>query len=192
MLKCVLQYFDTFLFGTFWEFNSFHFSHYISYSSLHYNVTNIPLTLHMRVSSLKLYVYCITLYLSGQCFVPHNHILHRRCNIGTTAHLLLTKYPSYEFLEWFGKLINLLGFLQFHMVVIMIWNGLFGSIHTIWIWNSKTLLLLFYEFIFHHTSPIILLLFSCHLCCIYFSSFSNLITYPPPLHFASCWDVVNV
>ena len=179
MLKCVLQYFDTFLFGTFWEFNSFHFSHYISYSSLHYNVTNIPLTLHIRVSSLKFYVYRITFSLSGHCFVPHNQLLHRRCSVDTTDHLLLTKYSISGFQEWFVKLFHLLVFLQFHAIFIMIWSELFGSLYTIWTSNSKTLLLFFHEFIFPHPSPIFLVLFSCHLCCLYFSFFFQFNDLPP-------------
>ena len=178
MLKCVLQYFETFCLKLSENFNSFHFSHAISNTSLHSNITDFPLTYHISWSSTELYVHCITLFISGQCFVPHNQLLHCNCNIGTDAHLFFTKYLRSEFQEWFGKLLYPLEFLQFHMIAILIWNEWFGWIHTIWIWNRKTLLLSFHGFIFPHTSPIILLLCSCHLCCIDFSFFIYL---PTPL-----------
>ena len=179
MLKCVLQYFDTFLFETFWEFNSFHFIHTICYTSLHSNITNFPLNYHIRMSSLEFYVHHTTFSISGKCFVPHNQILYCRCNIGTNSHLLFTTSPSSEFQECFGKVIYPLQFLQFHTIVILIWDELFGWLQTIWIWNSKTLLLSFHDFILPHPSPIILLIWSCHLLCLDFSFFSNLMTYSP-------------
>ena len=98
MLKCVLQYFDTFCLKFPKNFNLFHFSHTISYTSLRYNITNLPLTCHTRVSGLELYVKCINLSISGKWFVTHNQILHRSCNIGTAVHLS-------KFQKCFGKLL---------------------------------------------------------------------------------------
>ena len=102
--------------------------------------------------------------------------LHYSCNIGTADHLLFTKYLSSEFQECFGKVLYPLEFLQFHSIVIRIWNEWLGWLHTIWIFNINTSLLLFHDFIFPHTSLIIWLLFSCHLCCPYFSLFFSIIT----------------
>ena len=141
--------------------------------------------------SLELYVHHINFSICGQCFVTHNQILYCSCNIGTASHLLFTKLLSSELQECFGKVLYHLGFLQFHLIVILIWNKLFGWLHTIWIWNSKTLLLSLNEFIFLHISPINLLLCLCLIFCIYFSfsfKFNDLL---PPLHVASCWDIVS-
>ena len=122
MLKCVLQYFDTFCWKLSDVFNSFNFSHTVSYTSLKPNITNFPLTHHIRVSSIELYVHCITLFISGKYFVPHNQILHYSCNIGRAFHLPFTKSPNSEFQECFGKVLYPIDFLQFHPIVILIWN----------------------------------------------------------------------
>ena len=45
--------------------------------------------------------------------------------------------------------------------------------------EQQDLVVIFHEFIFPHPSPIILLLFSCHLLCLDFSFFFTLITYLP-------------
>ena len=65
-LKCLIQYFDTFCLKLSENFNSFHFSHTINYTSLHSNITDFPLTYHIRVSCLELYVHRITFSISGQ------------------------------------------------------------------------------------------------------------------------------
>ena len=179
MLKYALQYFDTFCLKLSDNFNQFQFIHTISYTYLHSNITDFPLAYHIRVSSLELYVHRITFSISWQCFVPHNQLLLWSCNIGTAAHLLFTKYPSPDFQEWFGKILYPLKFLHLHPIFILIYSEWFGWLNTIWIWNRKTLLLPFHDFIFPHPSPIILLIWSCHLCCIYFPLFFNIITYYP-------------
>ena len=179
MLKFVQQYFDTFLFETLWEFNSFQFNYTISYTYLKSNITYLPLTYHIRMSSLEFYVHHTTFSISGKCFVPHNQILCCRCNIGTNSHLLFTTSPSSKFQECFGKVIYPLQFLQFHTIVILIMNEWFVWIHTILIWNRKTLLFSFHDFILPHPSPIILLILLCHLFCLDFSLFFNPITYLP-------------
>ena len=63
---------------------------------------------------------------------------------------------------------------------------MFGWIHTIWVWNGKTLLLSFHDFIFPHPSPIILLLRLCHLDRDLFLQSNNLLS---PLHVEFCWDI---
>ena len=131
------------------------------------------------MSSLEFYVHRITFSISGQWFVTHNQILHWSCNIGTAAHLLFTKPPSSELNVYFGKVLYPLEFLQFHPIFIIICNEWFGWLHTIWIWNSNTLLLSFHDFIWPHPSPIILLICSWHLWCLDFSFFSNLMNYSP-------------
>ena len=141
MLKFVIQYFETFCLKFPKNFNSFNFSHTISYTSLHSNITDLPLTYHIRVSSLESYGHHTNFSMSGQCFVTHNQLLLWSCNIGTAACFLFNKAPISEFQEFFGKLLYPLEFLQFHPIVILIWNEWFGWIQTIWIWNSKTLLL---------------------------------------------------
>ena len=153
------------------NFNSFHFSHIISYTSLHSSITKLSLTYYIRVSSIELYVHHITLSISGQCFVPHNQLIHCRCNIGTAAHLLFNKSPRSDFQECIDKVLYPFEFLQLHLIVILIWNELFGWLHTIWIWNSNTLLLSFYDFLLIYPSPIILLICLCHLCYPYFYFF---------------------
>ena len=47
------------------NFNSFHFSHTICYTSLHSNITDLPLTYHIRESSLEFYVQLFSFYVSG-------------------------------------------------------------------------------------------------------------------------------
>ena len=131
MLKCVLQYLTLFCLKLSGVFNSFHFSHNISYTSLHYNITNFPLTYHIGVPILGLYVQHITFSIIGQSFVPHNQLIRFSCNIGTADHLLFTKSPSSEFQECFRKVLYPLEFIQFHTIVILIWNELFGWLHTI-------------------------------------------------------------
>ena len=121
MLKSVLQYFDFFL-KLSENLNSFQFRHTISYNYLYSNITNLTLTYHIMVSSIEFYVHHINLCISGQCFVTHNNLLHYRSNIGTSAHLLFTKTLISEFQDCFGKLLYPLDFLQFHPVVILIWN----------------------------------------------------------------------
>ena len=131
MLKCVLQYFDTFCLKSSENFNWFHFSHTIRYTSLHFNITNLPLTYHIRVSSIEFYGHRITLSISGKCFVPHNQIILCSFNIGTASHLLSPKSPRSDLQEWFDKVLYNLEFIQFHPIVILIWNAWFGWIHTI-------------------------------------------------------------
>ena len=123
--------------------------------------------------------------------MPHNQLLHCICNIGTADNLLFTKYLISELQECFVKVIYPLEFLQFHQIAIPTWNEQSGWIHTIWIWNSKTLLLLFHEFIFPHTSPIIWLICSCQLFCLYFPFFFQSNDLLPPLHVASYWVIVR-
>ena len=113
------------------NFNSFHFSHTISYTSLYSNITNLPLTYHIRVYSLELYVHSITFSISGQCFVTHNHLLHCICNNDTADHLLFTKSPISEFQDCFGIVLYALDFFQFNPIFIPIWNELFGWLQTI-------------------------------------------------------------
>ena len=163
------------------HFNSFHFIHTISYTSLHSNITYLLLTYHIMVSSLELYLHLITFSISRKYFVPHNQILQWNYNIGTADHLLFTKSPSSEFQDWFCKVLYPLEFLQVHTIGILIWNEWFGWIHTIWICNSMTSLLLFYGCIFPHTSPMIWMLCPCHLCCLDFSLFFQSNDLLPPL-----------
>ena len=139
--------------------------------------------------SLELYIQHITFFVSGHWFVPHNKLIHRIYNIGTATHLLLTKAPSSEFQECFGKVILPLNFIQLHPIVILLWNEWFFWIQTIWVWNVKNSLFLFFGFILPHTYPIIWLIWLCHLCYLGIASFlqSNYIL--TPLHVAFYWDI---
>ena len=190
MLKCVLQYFDTFCFKLSENFNSFHIRDIISDTALYSNSTDLPLTYHIRVPRIDFYVHRITSYVSGQWFDPHNELLRCSCYIGTDAHLLFTKAPISEFQDCLGKLLYPLDFFQFHPIVILVLNEWFGWLHTIWVWNGKISLLSFCDFIFPHPYPIILLLCLCHLWCLdfYFFFHSNDLIYP--LHVAFCWDIL--
>ena len=109
--------------------------------------------------------------------MPHNQILRCSCNIGTDAHLLFNKVPKSEFQECFGKVLYTLYFIQVHMIVMNIWNEWFGWIHSILIWNNKTSFLSFHDCIFPHPSPMIWLLYLCHLFCLDFTLFFNLMNY---------------
>ena len=122
--------------------------------------------------------------------MPHNGLLQYICNIGTDARLLFTKSPSSEFQYLFCVLYTI-EFIQFHIIVITIWNEWFGWIHTIWVWYGKTSLLLFCDFIFPHPSPIIWILYSFHLCCIEFYLFLQSNDLLPPLHVESCWYIIR-
>ena len=64
-------------------FISLHIGNNISYTSPDAYSTTCPLTYHIRVPSIELYVHFITLYISGQLFVTGNDILRCRCNIDT-------------------------------------------------------------------------------------------------------------
>ena len=108
-----------------------HISDTIGYTSLHSDSTTFPLNYHIRGNSLEFYVHRITFYVSCQCFVPQNYLLHPNCNIGTYAHLLLTKSPSSELQEFLGKLIFPIEFLQYHLIVILVWNEWFCWLHII-------------------------------------------------------------
>ena len=134
---------------------------------MHSDRTDSPLTYHIRGTSLELYIHRTTLNVSVQCFVSQNEIIHPICNIWTYSPLLLAKAQISELQECLGKFIPPLEFISFYTIVILVWNEWFGWIHTIWIWNGYTslllLLLLFCGFIFPCTSQIIWLLRSCHI-----------------------------
>ena len=118
--------------------------------------------------------------------MPHNELLHPICNIGIDAHLLFTKSPSSKLQECLGKVFFPLGFLQFHSIVILVWDELFGWIHTIWVGNDKTSLWLFRKFISPHTYSIIWLLRLCHIDRALFTRSIGLL---PPIHVAFCWNI---
>ena len=111
--------------------------------------------------------------------MPHNELLQPSCNIGTDAHLLFTKSPSSKLQELLGKIFFPLEFLQFHPIVILVYNEWFGWIHNIWVWNENTSVLSFCGFIFPHPSPIIWILRSYHLDSALFLQYNDLL---PPLH----------
>ena len=84
-----------------------------------------------------------------------------------------------------------ISFLQFHPIVISIWNEWFGWLHSIQIWNSKTLLLLFHDLIFPRTSQIIECYALVNFSVLVLSPFlsNELLTL---LHVASCWyNIIN-
>ena len=119
MLKCVLQYFDPFYPSG--SFMSLYISNTIGYTSLHSDSTVIPLTYHIRVPSLDLYVHLITLYISVHCFVPHTHILHPSCNIDTDDHLLFIKPPSSKLHKCLGKVISLFSLFSCIRLLYLSW-----------------------------------------------------------------------
>ena len=110
----------------------------ISYTSLHFNRTYSPLTYHISVSSLELYLHNIIFSVSLHLFVPRNYLIYRSYNIGAAAHRLLIKSLGSEFLDCLIKVIFTLWFLQFCLIVILVWNLNKSQIHTIWVWNYKT------------------------------------------------------
>ena len=123
------MYYSTF-FIIFLSLREFYF---ITYSRhhwlhlLHSNIITFPITHHVRVPSLELYVHRITFSVSGHCFVPHNELLLCSFNIGTATHLHFTKPPISDFQEYLGKLIFPLEFIQFHLILYLSGiNGLDG------------------------------------------------------------------
>ena len=118
--------------------------------------------------------------------MSQNDLIYPSCNIFTYAHLLFIKSPRYKLQELLGKLLSPLEFIQLHMIVIIVWNEWFEFIFNIYIWNVKTLLLLFQDFILPHPSPIILLLCLCHIYHDFFLQYNYLI---PLLHVAFSWDI---
>ena len=113
--------------------------------------------------------------------MPYNEILHPTCNIGTYDHIVFTKSLRSYLQEFLGKLLFPLEFLLLYPIFILVCNEWFGWIYTIWVCNSKASLLLFHDFIFPHTSPIIWLLCSCHLDHTFFIQYNELL---PLLHVA--------
>ena len=130
---------------------------------MYYFCTVLPVTYHIGRSDIEFYIHRITFSASVQLFVPQNELIHIRCNIGTGSHLLFIRAPRSKFKECLGKVLLPLEFIQFRMIVILIWNEWFGCIHTIRVWKINTSLLLFYDFLFHNPYPIIWLLHLCHL-----------------------------
>ena len=118
--------------------------------------------------------------------MPHNELLHPRCNIGTDDHLFFTKFLISKLQDFLGKLLSPHGFLQFHMIVVLICNEWFLALHVLVLERQKLVFFSFSEFIFLYTSPIIWLLRSCHLYRDFFIWYNDLI---PPLHVALCWDI---
>ena len=140
----------------------------------------------MSGDSIELYAQCILLSVIGQFFVPHNEILHPSCIIDTDAHLLFTKALISKLQEFLGKLLFPLDFLQFYPIVILVWNEWFGWIHNIWVFNGKTSLFSFRDFILPLNSPIIWLLRSFNIDCNFFIWYNGLL---PPLRVTLCWYI---
>ena len=112
---------------------SWHISYTIGYTSLHSDSTTLPFTHHIRWTSLELYVHRIKSSVSGHCFVLHNELLWPSFNIGTDSQILFTKslYTLSSMLqEFLGKVFFLFS-VQFHTVVILVWNKWFVWIHNI-------------------------------------------------------------
>ena len=88
ILNCVLQYLSLFWLKTYDNFIPLNIRDTIGHTSLQPNNTNPPLTYHIRVPSLELYLHRITFYIFCHWFVPQNEILHCRCNIGTATDMV--------------------------------------------------------------------------------------------------------
>ena len=115
--------------------------------------------------------------------MPRNDLLLPSFNIFTYYYLLFTKSPSYELQECLRKVHFSLEFFQLHPSFVLFWNEWFVWIHIILVWNGKTLLLSFCDFIFPCHFPITWLLRSCHLGYSLFLRSNDLL---PPLHVSFC------
>ena len=111
-----------FCLNTYENFMSLKINDTIVYNSLQSNSTAFPRTLHIRGTSIELYVHHINFYISGHCFVPQNELLRISCNICSYDHLLFNKAPIYKFLEFLCKLLFSLAFIQFHQIVLLLRN----------------------------------------------------------------------
>ena len=131
MLQYVLQYFESFFLNHSENFISLQICDTIGYISLHFNRTATPITYHIRLPIILFYLHYINFSVSGYYFVPHNELLHRIYNIGTSDHLLFTKFLRSKVQECLDKLLSLLEFIQFHSVVVFFLNEWFGYIFTI-------------------------------------------------------------
>ena len=143
------------------------------------------------MTNIELYVHRTTFYLSVKLFVSHNELIHLSCNIDTASNLRFIKSPRSELKKCFGKLIAPLDFIQLQAIVVLVWNEWFSCIHNIWVWNGKTSLFLFCSFIFPNTSPIILLLRSCHLFCINIAFYLQSNDIILPMHVELCWNIIR-
>ena len=118
--------------------------------------------------------------------MSQNELLHPRCNIATHAHLLFTKALISKLQEILGKVILPPDFLRFYNIVILVWNEWFGWLQNIWVFNGKTSLLSFRDFILPRPFPIILLMRSFNIYRYFLLWYNGLLT---PLRVTLCWDI---